>query len=242
MNLIVDIGNTRIKAAVFSNSELNQFFSFENTVDFIAALEKLTVGVNHSLLCTVVADFQLAYEALSKRTSCLLFNAETVIPIKNLYRSVPTLGSDRLAAAVGANSIFENLNVLNIDTGTCIKYNFVTASGEFVGGAIAPGLKMRLSALHRLTSRLPLVEFDAAYTELIGKDTVSSILSGTLVASVYEMDGLIHKYKEQFPDLKIIVSGGDTDFFEKRLKNSIFARPNLVLEGLNKILEYNVRN
>ena len=100
---------------------------------------------------------------------------------------------------------------------------------------------MRLSALHTFTSRLPLVDFDQEYNDLIGKNTNQSILSGTQLAAVCEMDGVINNYKELFPELRVVLSGGDTDFFVKRLKNSIFARPNLVLEGLNKILVHNVR-
>lgn len=239
MNLIVDIGNTRIKAAVFENAQLKSLSIFESSRAFLAAFKILPLGVSRSILSSVTEEYKNIFEHLSSLGPCLLFEKDTPVPIGNKYQSVASLGSDRLAAAVGASAQFPKTNVLNIDTGTCIKYNFINSSGDFLGGAISPGLKMRINALHTFTARLPLVDFNANYCSLIGKTTSHAILSGTQVAAVLEADAFISEYKKLYPDLTVIISGGDTDFFEKQLKNSIFARPNLVLEGLNKILDNN---
>jgi type III pantothenate kinase len=240
LNLIVDIGNTRIKAAVFAKSQLLKLYTYDDSEQFLAALNIVSKDSKQALVCTVVNDSSIIYNRLTELMPTLQFTSATPVPLINLYQTAFTLGSDRLAAAVGSANVFPNCDVLTIDTGTCIKYNFLTANNEYIGGAIAPGLKMRLKALHQLTSRLPLVDFDATYSQLIGKNTHDSILSGSLLGAVFEVDATIEAYKKEFPNLKVIVSGGDTDFFAKRLKNSIFASPTLVLEGLNKILEYNV--
>lgn len=242
MNFVVDIGNTRIKAAIFDEANLKSVSVFESSRAFLAAFKVLPLGVSQSILSSVTEDYNQIYAHLKQLGPCLLFEKDTPVPISNKYQSIATLGSDRLAAAVGAYSLFPETNVLNIDTGTCIKYNFVTASGEYLGGAISPGLKMRINALHTFTARLPLIEQNFKYKELIGKNTTHAILSGTQVAALLEADGFISEYKKKFPDLTVIISGGDTEFFEKQLKNSIFARPNLVLEGLNIILENNAQN
>jgi type III pantothenate kinase len=176
---------------------------------------------------------------LNKQTQLLVFTNETPIPIKNMYESAQTLGSDRLAAAIGGYTLFPNQHVLVIDVGTCIKYNFTTNKNEYIGGGISPGLKMRLKALTTFTSRLPLVEIDENFDTLIGKNTNDSILSGVIMGCIAEMEGIIERYQLLYPDMKIILTGGDTNFFEKRLKKPIFADQNLILKGLNEILEYN---
>jgi type III pantothenate kinase len=205
-------------------------------------MQPLLIKAQNSIFSSVVSGSDDILEILSAHTFCIHFTHSTPIPIANSYQSIETLGTDRIAAAVGASKYANNKNILSIDTGTCIKYNFVQSGNNFIGGAIAPGLQMRLTALHKLTSKLPLVAMDQDYNELIGTDTKSSILSGALTAAVAEMDGMIDRYKEIYSNVEIILSGGDCIFFEKRLKNSIFTRPNLVIEGLNAILEFNVEN
>jgi type III pantothenate kinase len=128
-----------------------------------------------------------------------------------------------------------------IDAGTCIKYNFVNSNNEYIGGAIATGLEMRLKALHTFTSRLPLLKVDEDYNTLVGTNSIESILSGAQGGAVAEMEGCIALYRQQYPDIKVVITGGDVNFFEKRLKNSIFADEYLILKGLNIILEYNLK-
>lgn len=200
------------------------------------------VHLAHPCIISSVVQAQLeSVQSIKFQNAPLIFSDATSIPIQNRYASPRTLGSDRLAAAVAAAHYFPGKNVLNIDTGTCLKYNFVDKASSFLGGAISPGLTMRLKAMHQFTDGLPLVGMDAEFNTLIGTNTQSSLLSGALVSACAEVDGVIGLYQQQFPDLTVVVSGGDTDFFVKRLKNSTFARPHLVLEGLNHILEYNVK-
>lgn len=240
MQLVIDIGNTRVKAALFEGLELKHFFVYDSTTELLASgiLEKY--AVTNCILASVVNEIEPFLEMLRWKVKLLLFNADTLVPIKNLYKSAHTLGSDRLASAVGGNNFSPNSNVLVIDAGTCIKYNFITKNNEYLGGGISPGLQMRFKAMHTFTSRLPLLEVDEKEHILIGRDSNESIVSGAQNGAVAEVDGIINAYKLQYPDVKVILTGGDVNFFEKRLKNSIFADQNLILKGLNVILDYNL--
>lgn len=240
MQLVIDIGNTRVKAALFEGSELQHFFVYDSTTELLASgiLEKYPL--KHCILASVVNDIEPFLEKLRWKVTVLLFNADTPTPIKNLYKTAHTLGSDRLAGAAGGNNFSPNSNVLVIDAGTCIKYNFITKNNEYLGGGISPGLQMRFKAVHTFTSRLPLLEVDEKFNTLIGKNSNDSILSGVQNGAVAEVDGIIEQYKVEYPDVKVVLTGGDVNFFEKRLKNSIFADQNLILKGLNKILDYNL--
>jgi type III pantothenate kinase len=149
------------------------------------------------------------------------------------------LENDRLAAAIAGATLYPGSNVLVIQAGTCITYEFINAQGEYIGGAISPGIQMRYKAMNTFTGKLPLIEHKK-FDGLIGQTTEESILSGVNNGILAEVDGIINAYKSQYPDLTIILSGGDADFFVKQLKNSIFAVPNIVLKGLNIILDFNV--
>ncbi|MBK6986183.1 MAG: type III pantothenate kinase [Bacteroidetes bacterium] len=177
--------------------------------------------------------------ALNAIIPTIIFNSETKIPLTNLYQSASTLGSDRLAASIGAYYLYPNANVLVIDAGTCIKYNFTNSKNEYLGGGISPGIQMKFKALQTFTSKLPLVEVDFSYNELIGNNTQNSILSGVLNGTIAEIDGVIDYYKLKFTDTICVLTGGDSEYLAKRLKNSIFAHQNLVLKGLNDILNFN---
>ena len=241
MNLIIDIGNTRIKAGLFLENELKHSFVFDSATDFFEADIFRKFLVKQCILASVVNEIEPFIIRLKEKVNVLVFSGETPTPIKNLYRSAHTLGSDRLAGAVGGNLVFPGKNVLVIDAGTCIKYNFVNANSEYIGGAISPGLQMRFKAMHTFTSRLPLLEVDENFQTLIGTNSSESILSGAQIGAIAEVDGCIALYKQQFPDINVVITGGDVNFFEKRLKNSIFADQNLILKGLNAILEYNIK-
>lgn len=239
MNLIIDIGNTRIKAALFEKKTLKEFFVFQGTQEIFDSgiLEKYSV--QKCIIGTVVNEIEPFLEQLRKKIPVLLFNSETPVPLKNLYKSAGTLGSDRLAAAIAANALSPAQDLLVIDAGTCIKYNFVTAANEYIGGAISPGLQMRFKALHTFTSRLPLLKVDTDFEQLIGTTSGESILSGVELGAVAEVNGFIDQYRERFNNIKVFLTGGDADFFAKRLKKPIFADQFLILKGLNEILEYN---
>lgn len=239
MKLIIDIGNTRIKTAVFEKKELKHSFIFDSTDQLLSADLIKKYSITKSIVCSVVNDIEPFVEQLKKQTSVLLFSSETPTPLKNLYRSAQTLGSDRLAAAVGGNALFPGQNVLVVDAGTCIKYNFINSNNEYIGGGISPGLKMRFKALHTFTSRLPLLEADENFDTLVGTNSNDSILSGVEIGSIAEIEGVVERYELQYKGIKLLLTGGDANFFEKRLKKSIFADQNLILKGLNEILEYN---
>ena len=240
MKLIIDIGNTRIKAALFEKNELKQNFVFETKEDLLKSDLFETYSIENCIIATVVNEIEGFINELKLKTNILLFTDKTNLPIKNLYKSTSTLGSDRLAAAVGGNFMFGNKNVLIIDAGTCIKYNFVSDKNEFMGGGISPGLQMRFKALNDYTSRLPLISLEADYDLLIGNNTNNSILSGIVLGTLTEVEGIIEQYKLLYNNLTVVLTGGDINFFEKRLKKSIFADPNLILNGLNIILDYTI--
>jgi type III pantothenate kinase len=151
------------------------------------------------------------------------------------------LGRDRLANAVGAWYKNENQNSLIIDVGTCIKYDLVNAQGEYLGGAISPGISMRFEALNKFTANLPLLSKQKTATKY-GDDTNSSIYKGVQEGIYHEINGFIQEYSDEFSRLTIFMTGGDAKFFDKPFICDIFADSDLTLFGLNKILTYNVQN
>ncbi len=167
----------------------------------------------------------------------LLLTHETSLPIKNGYATPQTLGKDRLAAAVGAAYLYPEQNVLVIDAGTALTYELVSASGKYLGGNIAPGITMRFKALNHFTGKLPLCEMVEDYP-MVGTDTQSAIVAGVLNGITYEVEANLEQFSLNFPNLKVILTGGDADFFAKRIKKSIFVVYDLVLIGLNRILEH----
>ncbi len=241
MNLIIDIGNTRIKAGLFKQNELIKNFVFETSEALLLSDLVGKYPIKHCFVASVVDKMDSLIQELNVKTKTLVFTAETPTPLKNLYKSVHSLGSDRLAAAVGGNFLFPNENMLVIDAGTCIKYNFVTKNNEYIGGAISPGLQMRFKALGTFTSRLPLLNLDDNFDTLIGSTTNESILSGVEIGAVTEMEGFIEQYKKLYPDINTVLTGGDVNFFEKRLKSRIFTDSFLILKGLNSILAHNIK-
>jgi len=244
MKLVIDIGNTFSKLAVFKNRDLITLHTTpELSVDHIRDLFKATPNIKSAIVSTVRQyDQNINNELKSKIRLCVL-NPQARLPFRVLYKTHETLGNDRIAAVAGALDLFPGKNILVIDTGTCITYDMVTAANQYLGGAISPGIQMRLKSLNTFTGNLPLIQPDFDKNiDLIGDSTENSILSGVQNAVIMEVDAMIHEYKDRFGDLKIIVTGGDNKYFDKTLKNIIFAAPNLVLSGLNKILDFNESN
>jgi type III pantothenate kinase len=239
MNLVIDFGNSRIKAGVFNKNELLSAHIFNSNRDLITFL-KTSIGLNNCLIASVTSQHEDVLNYLSSQHPVILFSSTTPVPLKNLYKSASTLGSDRLAASVGSFYFFPNQPVLTIDAGTCIKYNFVTDQNEYVGGAISPGILMRLKAMHHYTHALPLLELDASYTTLIGENTKDSLLSGALIGAVAEVDNMIERYLTKYPNMQVVITGGDSDYLCKQLKNRFFANQNILLYGLNSILNFNL--
>lgn len=167
-------------------------------------------------------------------------DADTPLPIKNNYRTPKTLGRDRLAAVTGAFALFPGQNSLVIDAGTCITYDLLTKEGIFAGGNISPGLKMRFQAMHSFTAKLPMVA-KGTIRSIIGTSTKSALRVGAQWGAILEMQGFIDLFSDQFGSINVLLTGGDANFFAKKLKSQIFVNQNLVLTGLNKILSHNVQ-
>lgn len=240
MNLIIDTGNTLTKLALFQGREMVVFSSFEGIdAKHVIQFCESYLLIKNAILSTVKEYPSEIDVFLHQRYNTIIFNQNTSVPVINKYCTPETLGKDRLAGVVGAQLLMPASDILVIDAGTAITYDLVTASGEYLGGSISPGITMRYKALHTFTNRLPLLDYyDEA--QLIGDDTSTSIHSGVLNGAVAEMEGIIQQYRNLYPGLKIILTGGDYNYFDKRLKIKTFAAPSLVLEGLNLILDFNI--
>ncbi len=241
-NLIIDVGNTRAKLALFrENIFLEKKIILEEDLTFVFIqdffqknkIEKTILSASGTVSEDVIAFLQ-------QQKNVIFLSAETPIPIKNLYATPQTLGKDRLASVIAANYLFPNENCLTIDCGTCTTYNFINAKGEFLGGNITPGVTMRFEAMHHFTAKLPLVERAEQNDLLYGNDTKTALQTGVELGATYEMQGFIDAYIQRFGKIQTLLTGGNSDFFVKQLKNKIFADSNLVLTGLNVILNYNL--
>lgn len=168
----------------------------------------------------------------------LELSSSTKLPINNLYQTPNTLGPDRLCAAIGAWSLFKGSDILVIDAGTCLKCEYVSAAGEYLGGAIAPGLAMRAKAMNHFTARLPLINVNEL-AHAIGQSTEEALNSGSFFGLLLEIEGRASQFLEQFPNGKIVLTGGDAQHFERRIKTPIFADPILVPRGLYEIYLHN---
>ena len=245
MNLVIDIGNSLTKTAVFNASKLESFSSFEKiSRDVFKVLIAKNSEIKNIILSSVVEYDKSISGFFKSKCKFIELSNETKIPIENLYHSKETLGKDRLACAVGANSIFPNQNVLAIDAGTCIKYDFVNSKNQYFGGGISPGIEMRFKALNQFTDKLPLLNYKS-FDKLVGQNTDESILSGVMNGVTEEGKGIVARYKEQYPDVKVVCTGGYMKFLEKIFNisangnSNIFADSFLVLKGLNEIINFN---
>ena len=249
MNLIVDAGNTAIKFAVFdkqrllfdeseshSSGELSGGLLIEKAKDIFNKYPNISQAIVSSVSNLNHQDIA----ALSIFCKVHVLGDATKVPFKNSYATPQTLGVDRLALATAAFYYNPNGNTLVIDAGTCITYDMVNDYGEYLGGAISPGVNMRYRAMHELTSKLPFLRKEMPL-DLIGNSTESSMHSGVVNGVSAEINGVINQYESRFSHLTVILTGGDAQFLSKRLKNTIFADSKFLLKGLNYLLEYNKR-
>jgi len=241
MNLCIDQGNSSTKVAVFNQDSLVEQFNYDSfDLDILSALQE-KFDFRNCILSSVRSDNVELIQGLESRFGTFIqLSHNTSIPIENLYKTPETLGKDRLAAVIGAAYLKPETDILVIDAGTAITYDFIDSEHKYRGGNIAPGINLRLRSLHEFTQKLPLV---AAQTEsdFLGKDTNSAILSGTIYGIVFEIDGYINTLKIKYPKLSTFLTGGSTFYFDNKLKSAIFVEKNLVLIGLNCILQYNVQ-
>jgi type III pantothenate kinase len=240
MNLVIDIGNTLVKMAVFQGDILIKK-KISLRLDFLKNLEELEQKYQKpgNIILSSVSKTPLKWlQKLEEGSRLFILNQQLPQVFTNLYLSANTLGNDRIALVSAASKHFPTENVLVIDSGTCITYDFKNNKNEYLGGAISPGLEMRYKAMHNYTENLPLLDREEEIT-FIGNTTNSCMHSGVIYGVTFEIDGIIAAYQAQYKDLTIILTGGDSQFLCKRLKNSIFANSNFLLEGLNYILEFN---
>ncbi|MCS6979368.1 MAG: type III pantothenate kinase [Flavobacteriales bacterium] len=240
MKLAVDIGNSYVKWAILRGTDILSIDEFEPA--------SLPVKIRHldptagttGIIATVKALHPNIVAALKEKGHFIFLDSKTPIPIANKYQTPETLGADRIAAAVGGNMEFRGVDLLIVDCGTCLKFDFVNRQNEFLGGGISPGLKMRFAALNNYTDKLPLIHIRPDQKEfmLIGDNTENSITSGVVNGIVAEIDGIINRYKETHPHLRVILTGGDAPFLNGRIKNPVFLRQNLVIRGLAEILNF----
>jgi type III pantothenate kinase len=242
MNLAIDIGNSMTKMAVLKDYQIVDTFRVESPDDtFFEQLFKKYPKIDSVIAVSTRADGDACIEGVKKRVNRYFwFDNNIKIPIKNLYQTPATLGHDRIAGAVAAAAVYPNSNILIVDFGTAITVDFVSADGEFVGGVISPGLKMRLRALNEFTQVLPLCNVPEQ-TYLTPQSTETAITSGVVNGIVFEIQGYIDRYMEKYPELRIVFTGGDGGYFSQRFKNPMMATRDLVVYGLNRILEYNVQ-
>ncbi|MBL7859463.1 MAG: type III pantothenate kinase [Cyclobacteriaceae bacterium] len=237
MNLVIDYGNSAAKVGIFDQHELVEKHLFSETTELRKFLENFSA--DNFIISSVKADALMITEWAVNIKKKFVLSQTLPLPIEIQYATPQTLGVDRIAGVCGAKVIFPNNDCLVIDTGTCITYDMITKDGHFIGGGISPGLSMRFQAVHTFTTKLPLVK-PKDDVPLIGNSTESCIQSGVINGLLEEIEGIIRLYRVKFADLQVILCGGDTGFFENKLKASIFASPELVLSGLNSILIYNV--
>lgn len=237
-NLTVDIGNSSVKLAVFEQDTMLEMVICEQAVLAQIAVLVKKYGIKKSILSSVAIENKDITEYLRSTTDFIELTADTPLPLKLEYDTPNTLGLDRIAAAVGAMSMKPAADLLVIDAGTCNTYDFVSADGVFKGGNITPGIEMRLKAMHTFTGRLPEVP-TADCAQLLGTSTQTALQCGAFWGVVYEIDGFIEALKLLYPKISVFFTGGYAFYFEKRIKNRIFAVSNLVPIGLNKILIYN---
>ena len=237
--LVIDLGNTNKKLALFSKGRLNAITILpEFNLKAIHRYVKEHPGITHCILSSVIGYPQSIKNYLQKKFFFIELDEHTPMPLANLYKSPGTLGKDRLAAAVAAHQMFSKKAVLVINAGSCITYDFVNKRGEYLGGSISPGIQMRFRALNTFTGKLPLIS-GKNRANLTGTTTRESILSGVINGALAEVEGITGQYLREHRKLKVILSGGDLKYFDKRLKIKTFAVPNIVIEGLFKILELN---
>ena len=240
MNLIIDVGNTRTKFAIFSEKGM-EYITTRGREEVLEVIEQLLARFNslESAIVATVGEFpEKAMQLLQQKLKVLVLTNHVKVPFINKYTTPKTLGVDRIALVSAAAVQFPARNVLIIDAGSCITYDFLTSDNHYLGGAISPGVGMRYKALHTFTANLPLLT-PTLPNNPIGHNTESSIHSGVVQGVCNEIDGFIELYHQKYPDFTIILTGGDAHLLRDSLKNSIFANPNFLLEGLHHILEHN---
>jgi type III pantothenate kinase len=238
MNLIIDAGNTLVKLVVFNKKEMvfHKAFPDLNTeiIDEILHLYPIDKTIYSD---TRGLDIEKMMGAFPEIKVNFALTTDLPLPIQLNYKTPESLGKDRIAAAVGANLLFPGTPVLIVGIGTAITIDFISRDGIYQGGVISPGLDLRFKALHQFTGKLPLVK-PTTERGLCGFSTETSIQFGVQNGIVFEINEYIRSYQEKYPGIKVVLSGGYAQMFDKMIKNPIFVEEFLVSIGLNAILAY----
>ncbi len=238
VTICFDFGNTRLKAAVFENNDLQEIIILSD--DNRETIEELInkYKPKYTILSSVIHHQAIVEDVLAHHTAFHKLSHHTKLPFTTPVGKPETIGADRLALCAASVSLFPGRNNLAIGLGTCITYNFINNQNQFLGGSISPGLEMRFKSMHGLTAKLPLVNMEWNFP-LVGYDTKTNLLSGVAWGMAKEIDGIIDAYAEKYGNFNVLLTGGDTLHFAPLLKNQIFADPQLIFKGLYAISEYN---
>lgn len=241
MNLCLDIGNTRVKVGVFDGARmLHQAQWPAWTPEDIQALHQ-RFALRRAIVSSVASPDPHLLPYLDRMgLHAQALSTQTRLPFTNGYATPDTLGKDRLAAVAGAHALYPQRNVLVIDAGTCIKYDCLDANAVYHGGNIAPGLHMRIRAMHEQTARLPMVPlvFPSAF---VGSSTETALQNGALLGAVLEIQGFAALFRRQWPGLLVLLTGGDAEFLRPQLAlPECTVEPDLLLIGLNHLLNHNL--
>lgn len=238
MNLCIDIGNTRIKIGVFDNGQMIYNDTFYTMTEHQVADLICKYKIKRAISSSTRKHITVFEKRVKSNINLLRLTYKTAIPIENKYHTPETLGKDRLAVVIGCTKVYPKKNCLVIDAGTCITYDVIDSQGNYHGGNISPGLRMRAEAMDSMTSTLPLVE-PKYNVDYIGKSTESAMQNGIVYGTLFEMQSFIAMIKEDIGKINVIITGGDATFFEDLLNSKIFVHSFLVLEGLDVIINYN---
>lgn len=233
-----DFGNTRKKVAVFKDDKIAKTITLAD--DATTTIQSLIdeFKPQKSILSSVIDHNTAIEKLLISATKFHKLDHQTKLSFTTPVGKPQTIGADRLALCAAAVHYYPNKNNLVIGLGSCVTYNFINKYHEFLGGAISPGMEMRLKAMHEFTAKLPLVKADSN-VPLIGYDTTSNLQTGAVLGLAKEIDGFIDAYEERFGNFNVLLTGGDIVHLASLLKNKIFADPDLIFKGLYAISEVN---
>jgi type III pantothenate kinase len=238
VTICFDFGNTRLKAAIFSDKVLAELRVLES--DDLATIQALLneFKPDKTILSSVIHHNKAIEDLLASSSKFHLLGPNSLINFTTPVGKPETIGADRLALVAAAVDLFPKQHNLIISLGTCITYNFVNIAHEFIGGSISPGMQMRFRAMHDQTALLPYIEASKEFT-LVGYDTKTNLLSGVILGMAAEIDGIIAAYADKYSNFNVLLTGGDISYFVPHIKKRIFADQNLIYKGLYAICEKN---
>ncbi|MEE0871055.1 MAG: type III pantothenate kinase [Bacteroidaceae bacterium] len=220
MYILLDIGNTRLKA---STADCNSIYPNENWLDFTDIAEEILVSN--------VAGSDALPKEVARSPKCKFLTWQSP-EAREWLKDIPAgLGADRVAADIGARSMMPEHTLLIIDAGTCLTFDVIGRDGTILGGAISPGINLRLRAMHEHTAALPLLDAEGEHP-ILGYDTPTSMRSGAINGIRWEIEGYIRTMQKMYPDLHVFMTGGDDMEFPEDLQHIITREPLLVQKGL----------